>query len=153
MITAYAPYIMTGILLVAMVLELRTGRIPNWLTLLPLALFIVIFAMSPDRWAMLSQIYLAVAVFVLGLLLFAFAGFGAGAVKLLTGLALFIPLGEGFYTLLTLIVSLFVMAFFVVQTRKLVGSEDSKWHVWRKPVMPLSLPIGIAGLASLWIFG
>ncbi len=152
MITAYIPYLIAAILLVAMALELRTGRIPNWLTLLPFALFAVALIMADDWAVLLPQVYLAIAVFVAGLLLFAFAGFGAGAVKLMTGLVLFVPWGEAGYTLATFVAALFVCAFLIVQLRKAFGSETSGWHVWRKPVMPMSLPIGLAGLASLFWF-
>mgnify|MGYP000267108029 CR=1 FL=1 len=48
MIAQYVPYAMAAVLLVAMVIELRTGKIPNWLTLVPFLLFIALAATGVD---------------------------------------------------------------------------------------------------------
>ena len=150
MITQLVPFAMAAILLAAMAIEVRKGRIPNWLTLLPFVVFAVVLLTGGDVWALMPQIYLALAVFVAGLLLFAVAGIGAGAVKLMTGLALFVPVGEAFFTLIVFISALFASAVIIVQLRKFAGSEQSKWHVMANAVLPMSIPIGIAGLASLF---
>jgi prepilin peptidase CpaA len=151
MIAPYVSFAIAAILLAAILLETKTGKIPNWLTLLPFVVFIAVLALTEDRSALYGQMGLAAAVFGFGLLLFAFAGFGAGAVKLMTGLALFIPLSEGLWTLGVFIVALFASAFIIVQLRKFVGSEQSSWYLMAKPVLPMSVPIGIAGLASLFV--
>ena len=147
----YANVAMAAILVDAMLIELRTGRIPNWLTLLPVALFVVVIAMADDRVAMLYQLALAAGVFVIGLLIFASGAIGAGAVKLIAGLSLFIPLNKAFYTLLIFFAVFFVGAFFFVQIRKRFGSEESSWYVMAKAVIPRSFPICIAGLFGLFI--
>ena len=147
----YANVAMAAILVDAMLIELRTGRIPNWLTLLPVALFVVVIAMADDRVAMLYQLALAAGVFVIGLLSFASCAIGAGAVKLIAGLSLFIPLNKAFYTLLIFFAVFFVGAFFFVQIRKRFGSEESSWYVMAKAVIPRSFPICIAGLFGLFI--
>lgn len=152
MITAYFPYILTAILLVAVVVELRTGRIPNWLVALPLLLFIVTLIMADDRAALLPQIYFAIGMFVAGLLLFAFGGFAAGAVKLMTAVVLFIPWAEAGETLAVFVVALFGCTALIVPLRKVLASDESSWHVLQKPVLPLTLPICIAALASLFWF-
>lgn len=151
MMVELATYAMTVILVVAVGMELRTGRIPNWLTLLPLILFVAILAMTPERTELLWQLGMAAIVFGFGLLLFFFAGFGAGAVKLISGLALFIPPGTGLSALAVFIVVMFVSAFLIVQIRKAFGSEDSKWFVMAKAVLPMSVPIAAAGLAAFFI--
>jgi len=150
MIAQYAHYAMAAVLIAAMFIEVRTGRIPNWLTALPFVIFIAVFATNDDRWAMMTQVYMAIGIFVFGLILFAIAGIGAGAVKLMTGTALFIPLNEAFPTLLIFVLAFFVVSGVVVQVRKLIGSEDSKWHIWRAAILPMSLPIGLAGLGSMF---
>ena len=152
MIAEYVPFVMGAVLVAATLLELRTGRIPNWLTLVPVALFAVLIAVAPDRGALLPQLYLALAVFAVGLLLFAFAGFGAGAVKLMAGTALFIPIGEAWSAFLIFILTLLGVSFVIIQLRKAIGSEDSKWYVWRAAVLPMSLPIAVAGLCSLFVY-
>ncbi len=150
MIAQYAPMVVAAILIAAMGLEIKLGRIPNWLTLLPFVVFIGVLAAADDWTPFYWQIGLAAGVFVVGLVLFAVAGFGAGAVKLMTGLALFVPIEKAFYALLVFIVALFVSSFVIIQLRKVIGSEQSTWHLMANAVLPMSLPIGIAGLTALF---
>ena len=91
MLAEYATFAVAAILIVAMVLEIRTGRIPNWLTALPLVVFAGLLFVADDRNPLYSQLGLAAGVFVFGLLMFGIGGMGAGAVKLMAGTALFIP--------------------------------------------------------------
>ncbi len=151
MIAQYAPFAMAAILVLAMGFEMKTGRIPNWLTTIPILLFMVVFVAAENRSALYWQIGVAAAVFVVGLLFFAFAGLGAGAVKLMTGLALFVPLENGWGILAVYVGTLFVTAFVVIQLRKAVGSEQSSWHVMAKNILPMSVPIGLTGLAALFL--
>lgn len=148
----YVPWALFGVLVVAIVLELRTGRIPNWLTLLPFALFILVAALSDDRSSLVWQLALGAGVFALGLVLFAFAGFGAGAVKLMSGTALFVPLGVAHYALGVFIAALVLGGVIIVVLRSILGAEDSAWHVLAKNVMPMSIPIGATYAAvMLWL--
>lgn len=151
MIEQLVLYAMGAVMVLAMGVEMRTGRIPNWLTLLPVALFVVFALVIPDRSALWWQIGLAAGVFALGLVLFAVAGFGAGAVKLMGGVALFIPVGKALVALGVFVATMFVSAFVIVQLRKAFGSEDSKWVVMAKAILPMSVPICTAGLAALFI--
>lgn len=151
MIAQYVPYAMAAVLIAAMLVELRVGKIPNWLTLLPFVLFIVLAATGADRTALAWQLGLAALVFGVGIAMFIFAGFGAGAVKLMTGIALFVPWDKGWYALGVFVGALFVIAFVIINLRKMVGSEDSKWHILAKNVLPMSLPLGIMGLTVLFL--
>lgn len=151
MTAQYAHFAIAAILIAAMLIELRTARIPNWLTLLPLFIFVDVLFFAEDRTPLYWQMGFAALVFVVGIVLFIFAGFGAGAVKLMSGLALFIPLEKGGYTLLIFFVAFFVVSFLIVQIRKVFASPDSKWPVLARPIIPTSLPIGIAGLAGLFL--
>ncbi|WP_019955161.1 prepilin peptidase [Yoonia vestfoldensis] len=148
---AYAPYLMSLILIAAMAIEMRDGRLPNWLTMLPFVVFIAVIVTSADPGAFAGQLIGAAVVFVLGLVLFAFAGFGAGAVKLLTGLALFIPREHAIASFVIFIVTMFVGTFIILQIHKRFAAEDSKWVILNKRVLPMSLPIGIAGLCAFWL--
>ena len=151
MILDYADEAMAAILVAATLIELRTGRIPNWLTVLPLVLFAGVLALAEDRTPLYFQAGQGVGMFVLGLLLFAFGGAGAGAVKLLAGTALFVPFSKAFYTFVIFLGLFFVCAFLFVQVRKYFGSEDSKWHFLAKQVIPLSLPIAAAGIIGMLV--
>lgn len=151
MIAQYAAFAMAAILIVATLIELRSGRIPNWLTALPVVVFVAV-AISDADWLALSwQIGLAVAVLLFGLLLFVVAGIGAGAVKLMAGVALFVPLDKAFAAFLILIGTFFVSAFIVVQLRKAIGSQDSNWHWLANAVLPMTIPIAAAGFAVLFL--
>ena len=151
MIAQYTTFAMAAILVLAMALELRTGRIPNWLSLLPPLVFLAVLVISDDRIVLYWQIGIAAAVFVMGFVLFLFAGLGAGAVKLMAGLALFVPFEKGGYTLLIFVVAFVVVSIVTQKMRKSFGSTDSKWPFLSKPVVPTSLPIGIAGLCALFL--
>lgn len=151
MIAQYVPYAMAAVLLAAIVIELRTGKIPNWLTLVPFLLFIVVAANTDDRAALAWQMGLAAAVFAFGIAAFIFAGFGAGAVKLMTGIALFVPLSMGLKAIFVFVAALFASTFVIVMLQKIAGSDDSNWHVLSKRVLPMSLPLGVTGLAVFFL--
>ena len=151
MIAQYVSYAMAAVLVAAVVIELRTGKIPNWLTLLPFVLFIILAASGADRTFLAWQLGLAAIVFLIGIALFMFAGFGAGAAKLMTGVALFVPWDRGWYALIVFVVALFASAFVIVNLRKLAGSESSSWNVLAKNVMPMSVPLATMGFAVLFV--
>lgn len=151
MIVQYVTVAMAVILILAMALEFRTGRIPNWLTALPLVIFASVLVLVDDRAALYWQLALAVGVFVLGLIMFAIGGMGAGAVKLMAGTVLFVPWENAFYTLLVYLGVFFVSSLIFVQIRKISGSKDSAWHLMANAVIPLSFSIGIAGLIGMFV--
>ena len=151
MIVDMIPLAMGAVLIAAMLLEIRTGRIPNWLTVLPFALFAVLLIVAEDRMPLYWQMGLAVAMFAFGLVLFAIGGSGAGAVKLLAGAALFVPLNKALVTGAVFLVVFFVSSFIFVQLRKAIGSEDSAWHLMANAVLPLSFSIGTAALLGMFV--
>ena len=147
----YAQYAMTAVLLLAMFMEMKTGRIPNWLVLLPIVIFAGYAIARGDLSAIYWPVGLAVAVFIGGLGLFAVGGIGAGAVKLLAGTALFIPKDQALWALGLFFAAFFVWAIIIVQLRKLLGSDDHSWHVMAKAVIPMSVPISAAALACFYL--
>ncbi len=151
MIVDVIPLAMAAVLVVAMLLEIRTGRIPNWLTALPFILFGVLFFVVEDRTPLYWQMGLAAAVFVFGIVMFAIGGSGAGAVKLMTGTALFVPFATAFYAGIVFLLVFFTSSFVIVQLRKLIGSEDSSWHLMANAVLPLSFSIGTTGLIAMFL--
>ncbi len=151
MFAQLAAYAMGAVLIGAMVFEARTGRIPNWLTLVPVGLFVILLVVSADRSAMLWQLGLGAVAFAIGILLYATAGMGAGAVKLLAGVALFVPLSKGWLALGVFVGAIFASAILIKLLRKSFASEDSEWLIFAKAVLPMSWPIGAAGLAVLFV--
>ena len=151
MIATLATYAMAAVVVTAMVVEARTGKIPNWLTLIPPIMFAAVAFTAPDLGAVLWQLVFAAVVFAFGVFLVVAAGFGAGAVKLMGGVALFMPMGNGFVILIAFVVLMLLCTFLVVQIRKAIGAEDSAWHVLSNPVVPMSLPIGLTGLLAFFL--
>lgn len=138
------------ILLAGTLIDLRTGKIPNWLIFGLVALFIAATFVMPDRSAILWQVAFALGVFVLGLVIYAAFGFGAGAVKLLTGAALFLPMDRSFAMFGILLVTMFALGFVVFMARLFWGNPESKWVVLSKNVMPLSLPVCATSMLGLF---
>ena len=151
MIVDVIPLAMAAVLVVAMLLEIRTGRIPNWLTALPFVLFGSLLIVVEDRTPLYWQMGLAAGVFVFGLVMFAIGALGAGAVKLMAGTALFVPFATAFYAGIVFLVVFFTSSFVFVQLRKLIGSEDSSWHLMANAVLPLSFSIGTTGLVAMFL--
>ncbi|WP_342075864.1 prepilin peptidase [Yoonia sp. SS1-5] len=151
MIAQYAPFAVLAILLTATVLELRTGKISNWIPLLLFALFIAIAATIPDRSALAGQLLVALAVFGIGLILFAVNFFGAGAVKLMSGAALFTPLDKGWITAGIFVVTLVIVTLGVVRARRKYGSDDSKWAVLAKETLPMSMTLSITAALVFFV--
>ncbi|MEL6681752.1 MAG: prepilin peptidase [Pseudomonadota bacterium] len=152
MLATYATYVMTVLIVAAMVIEARTGKIPNWLTLIPPVMFAIIAFTATDLTPIWWQLAFAAAVFAFGLFLFTSKVFGAGAVKLMGSVALFMPLVNGFLVTIAFIVAMLGCTFLVVQIRKVIGSEESDWHVLANAVVPMSLPIGVTALLTMWVF-
>lgn len=150
MIAPYIPFVVAILLIAATLLDMRTGKIPNWIIYAFFALFAVQVALSPDKMVFAWQLGFAVGAFAFGLLLYAMLGVGAGAVKLLAGAALFLPTGHGWAMFALLLATLFSLGLAVTIVRAKFGSEDSKWAMLKKPVMPLSLPVTATSLLALF---
>jgi prepilin peptidase CpaA len=150
MIVDMIPLAVAAVIVAAMLLEIRTGRIPNWLTILPFVLFAVLLVVAEDRTPLYWQMGLALGVFIFGIVMFILGGSGAGAVKLMTGVALFVPLSKAGLSVVIFFLVFFISSFFFVQFRKAFGSEESSWHLMANAVLPLSFSIGMAGLAGMF---
>ena len=150
------------LLLVAVVADARTYRIPNWISIALLALFVAAVAVSGKPplgfWP-----HLAVAAGVLGAgyLLYLFTGMGAGDAKLAAAAGLWAGL-SGLYLLtfaLALAMSLLALSL-VVARRVLPAGEAARPRVLQKGApVPLGVAIGLATIAvslrfdpALWVF-
>ena len=135
-------------LVAAIFWDCRFGKIPNWLVLGVVALYGAKLALfgGVDLW----QLVFAGGVFVAGFGLFAVGAFGAGAVKLMAAVALFMPL-DALGTLgLTLLAAIIASLVLFSVLRGMAGRDDSPWSVLRKRVIPLAFPIGLTGLVGLF---
>ena len=152
MMTFYIQIAVTAILITAAVLDMKSGRIPNWFAFLFIGLFGILAITTLTLSAALWQCGFAVGVFAFGLLMYNIAGVGAGAVKLMASAALFMPIDRGFALLGLLIFTMFAIGLVVAIIGRIFRSEDSKWKVLKEPVMPLSLPVcATAMLGMFWL--
>lgn len=151
----------TGLCLVAIVADARTYRIPNWISLALLALFIgaaVISGKPASYWPHLAA---GAGVLAVGYALYLFTGMGAGDAKLGAAAALWAG-ASGLYGLtfmLALAMSLLAFAL-IVARRALPASATTRPRVFQKGApVPLGVAIGLAAIAasfqfdpSLWAF-
>ncbi|MEL6570436.1 MAG: prepilin peptidase [Pseudomonadota bacterium] len=150
MIAILIPYAVAATLIAATMIDMRTGKIPNWLSYIFIGLFGVLVLVSPDKDTLAWQFGFALAAFALGLVLYALLGFGAGAVKLLFGAALFLPMEHPIKIVGLLLLTLFLGGLFVNLVRVKFGSDDSGWKVLRERVMPMSLPVAATSLIGIF---
>ena len=145
-------YGVASLLVVAALLDMRTGKIPNWLAMAGVAIFIVKLAVFPDSVAIWPQMALAVGVLVGGFALFVAGAFGAGAVKLAFVTALFMPVGDALWLLSVLVAAIVVSLIVFGTLRVTMGGDESGWSVLRRRVIPLAVPIAATGLTGLFAF-
>ena len=150
MMTFYIQVAVAAILIIASVLDMKTGRIPNWFAFIFIGLFGVLALTTMTLSAALWQCGFAVMVFAFGLLLYKLMGAGAGAVKLMASAALFMPADRGFALLGLLMFLMFAIGLIVTIFNRILGSEDSKWKVLSERVMPLSLPVCATGMLGMF---
>lgn len=141
--------VVAALLLAAAFWDCKWGKIPNWLVGVIVAVYAAQVALvGPFVW---GQIILAVCVFAAGLVLFAIGAFGAGAVKLMSATALFIPLDGLGWLALCLVAGIIAGLPLFGALRGTFGSDNSSWSVLTKRVIPLAVPIGITGLVGLFV--
>ena len=145
-------YAVAAMLLVAALLDCRTGRIPNWLAMIGVALFVLKLAVFPGSVAIWPQLALALGVLVGGFGLFAAGAFGAGAVKLAFVAALFMPVEHALWLLGVLVAAIIASLIVFGTLRAVFGGEESGWAVLRRRVIPLAVPIAATALVGLFVF-
>jgi prepilin peptidase CpaA len=143
------------LLLVAVISDARTYRIPNWISLALVALFVVAVAASGQPFTSF-WLHLAVGagVFVVGYGLYALTGMGAGDVKLGAAAGLWAGM-SGIYPLaLTLALAMLLLALILIVLRRVLpAGETPRPVVFRKGApVPLGVAIGLAAIAASWQF-
>lgn len=132
-------------LLVAAFTDLRSRHIGNWLNAgIALGAPFFWWASGLDLWPGVAlQLGVAVVTFAVLSVLFAIKAMGGGDVKLLTGLALWIP-PDSFLKLIimmSLLGGVLTLGF-------------GAWHLMRRQRDKLTIPYGVAiSMAGLWVLG
>ncbi len=131
--------------------DLRMMRLPNVISLLLVCLFAAQIALEGGGAWVWPQLALSGIVFVLCFCAFAARLMGGGDAKVLPALALFAPVsalpevlfGFGLISLLA------IVAITLARTR--YANPESDWAVWRSSKLPLGVPIGMAGCATILV--
>lgn len=135
------------ILCLAIFFDLRKLRLPDGLSLALLVLAPLHLA-GLETWGALGwQLGFALCVFVALFAAFAFRLLGGGDVKLLTALAIFVPINQIAAISLTFSGALVAGILFVLVARHLQGGKPSNWAFLTSNKLPMGLSIGLAGLA------
>lgn len=129
--------------------DLRRLRIPNWISIVLVLAFLPIAATLP--WPEIySRLIIVAVVFGIGLALFAMNTLGAGDVKLLAALLLFVQSQQAALFFLLLSATLLIGLTAVVLVRKMPVAQRSNFKALATPgVFPMGVSISSAGLICL----
>jgi len=145
----------TILFLAAAVSDARTYRIPNWISLALVALFVVAAAVSGQPvvsfWPHLA---VGASVFALGYGLYILTGMGAGDAKLSAAAALWAGFSGFYFWAFTLALTMSLLALaLIVARRVLPAGEAPRPKVFQKGApVPLGVAIGLATIAASWQF-
>lgn len=141
-----------GLLIIAPILvyaaysDLRWLRIPNGVSLLMLAIFALV-AMTLPWSELMWRTSIGATIFVIGLVLFAARLIGAGDVKLLSALLLFVPSSHTLPFFQLFSVSLLLGVAFISVCRRLPQLQTLGWRSVDTPrSFPMGISIALAGL-------
>lgn len=143
-------WLLVPLLVVVMLCDLRLLRIPNWLVLLFLVVFLATVPFQIPGGDLALRVVAGVVVFALCLGAFALRVLGGGDVKLLAVLVLFVPppLLAPFALLLSGAMILSLVALALIRRR--TNGRAGRWRgLTERRRFPLGLPIGLAGLGLI----
>ena len=129
--------------------DLRRLRIPNWISIVLVLAFLPIAVTLPLP-EIYSRLIVVAVVFGIGLALFAMNTLGAGDVKLLAALLLFVPSQQAALFFLLLSATLLIGLAAVVVARQVPVAQRSSFKALATPgVFPMGISISSAGLICL----
>jgi prepilin peptidase CpaA len=145
----------TVLFLLAAISDARTYRLPNWISLALVALFVVAAAISGQPIASFwPHLAVGVTVLAVGYGLYALTGMGAGDAKLGAAAAMWAGF-SGLYAwafALALAMSLLALAL-IVARRALPAGETPRPKIFQKGApVPLGVAISLAAIAASWQF-
>lgn len=145
----------TILLLLAAISDARTYRIPNWISLALVALFIVAVAISGQPiMSFWPHLAVGVGVFAVGYGLYALTGMGAGDAKLGAAAAMWAGFSGLYVWAFALAFAMSLLAFALILARRtLPAGETPRPKVLQKGApVPLGVAIGLASIAASWQF-
>jgi prepilin peptidase CpaA len=147
-----------GLLLAAAVTDARSYKIPNWISIALVVLFIIaVLASGQPALGFWPHVAAGLAVLAVGYILYMLTGMGAGDAKLAAAGALWSGVSGLYMVTLTLAVSMAALAFSLVALRRLVpaasgGGEPSVRMLQRGAPVPLGIALSAAMILASWQF-
>ncbi|SLN46319.1 Type IV leader peptidase family protein [Roseivivax jejudonensis] len=141
-----------GLLLaLAALSDLRWMRIPNALVLATVALFAVTHAPCLETADLVWRVAVALVIVLTGLAAFAAGLVGAGDVKFLAALSLFVPADDWVLFLFMLGVGLLLAVALTLGLRRVAADPGSHWKVLADEAgrLPAGVGLGLAGWGFL----
>ncbi|MGB7270400.1 MAG: prepilin peptidase [Albidovulum sp.] len=142
-----APLVMLSpVLLAVAYCDLRFMRIPNVLSILAVALFVIscLFSMPVD---LLARITVAALVFGLGFVAFCLRMFGGGDVKILSALMLFVPMPSLAQFAYLFSASMLIGILAILGLRKLPQAAGHSWKaISGSTKFPMGISIALSGI-------
>lgn len=145
---AFLPLVLAAPLMFLVIInDLKRMRIPNWLSLATIAVFVLTVPLVQPMDETLARLAAAAIVFALGFAAFASGAVGGGDVKILSALMLLIPIEA--LPLFSLILSATLMggAALVLGLRAVMRTPVEGWRFLETKKFPMGLSIGTAALA------
>jgi len=140
----------------AAISDWRNLTIPNYISLLIIALYPAAILLAPIQIPWVSGLMVAGVIFGVGFLLFALGGFGGGDVKLLVALSLWAGLDYIFPFLVAVVLSGGALVIFLLLKEAFFGAEGLSKRGRVKAALRAKMPVpyGVAIAAgSMVIFG
>jgi prepilin peptidase CpaA len=146
-----------GLLLTAAVTDARSYKIPNWISIALVVLFIIaVLASGQPALGFWPHVAAGLAVLAVGYILYMLTGMGAGDAKLAAAGALWSGVSGLYMVTFTLAVSMAALAFSLVALRRLVpavsGAEPSTRMLQRGAPVPLGIALSAAMILASWQF-
>ena len=150
MMTFYFQIAAATVLICAAFVDMRKGRVPNWIPLCLVGVFAVYAVTVLSLETALWHIAFGAMVFAFGLVLYFFTRAGAGAMKMMAAAALFLPMERAGALLLLFFGTMFIIGIVIAMMHKFSQFENSGWVFLSTRVIPLSLPIGATSLLGMF---
>lgn len=146
----FANWMLAALLVAVILFDLRQMRLPNWLSLSFVALFVIAVAWVLPMSEMIWRVGVAGAVLLIGMAANAARLLGGGDVKVFAALVLFVPTGAVLSFILLFCICLFVGILALLAVRHLLRGGQTGWiglNVGER--YPMGVSIGAAGLIML----
>ena len=140
-------FLLTPVMVAAAYFDLRFMRIPNLLSLIAVAIFVVSTLLFPPADLVL-RLVIALLVFALGIVAFAFRLVGGGDVKLLSALMLLVPANGIVVFANVFSASLIAGIILLLAARRIPATRKWGWKSFGgSQRFPMGLSIAMSGLA------